>query len=123
MVLPGQVTNLEALETRDVIFTSDGFSMKGYFARPKAPGEYPGVVVLHEAFGLVEHERDVTRRFANAGFMAMAPDAYSRVGAAGYARARGADRWSAAEPLASLRRLAAGRQAHRGAAEAEPAGE
>ncbi len=81
MLLSGQVTNLEALETRDVIFTSDGFSMKGYFARPKAPGEYPGVVVLHEAFGLVEHERDVTRRFANAGFIAIAPDVYSRVGA------------------------------------------
>jgi dienelactone hydrolase len=44
-------------------------------------GTYPAVIVLHEAFGLVEHERDVARRFANAGFIALAPDVYSRVGA------------------------------------------
>lgn len=81
MALPGEVTNPAALETRDVTFQSDGFAMRAYLARPKAPGTYPAVLVLHEAFGLVEHERDVARRFANAGFIALAPDIYSRVGA------------------------------------------
>jgi carboxymethylenebutenolidase len=81
MALPGEVTNPAALETRDVTFQSDGFAMRAYLARPKAPGTYPAVIVLHEAFGLVEHERDVARRFANAGFIALAPDVYSRVGA------------------------------------------
>ncbi len=81
MALAGEVKNLDALEGRDVTFSSDGFAMKGYLARPKAPGTYPGVIVLHEAFGLVEHERDVARRFANAGFIALAPDMYSRIGA------------------------------------------
>src|SRR5579863_7837161 len=81
MALPGEVTNAAALETRDVTFQSDGFAMRAYLARPKAAGTYPGVIVLHEAFGLVEHERDVARRFANAGFIALAPDVYSRVGA------------------------------------------
>jgi carboxymethylenebutenolidase len=80
MALAGEVANLAALETREVTFPSDGFQMKGYLARPKAPGAYPGIIVLHEAFGLVEHERDVARRFANAGFIALAPDIYSRVG-------------------------------------------
>lgn len=80
MALAGEVTNLETLETRDITFPSDGFQMKGYLARPKASGTYPAVIVLHEAFGLVEHERDVARRFANAGFIALAPDIYSRVG-------------------------------------------
>ncbi len=80
MALAGEVTNLETLETRDVTFPSDGFQMKGYLARPKASGAYPAVIVLHEAFGLVEHERDVARRFANAGFITLAPDVYSRVG-------------------------------------------
>lgn len=81
MALAGEVKNLESLDTKDITFTSDGFAMRGYLARPKAPGNYPGVIVLHEAFGLVEHERDVARRFANAGFIALAPDVYSRVGA------------------------------------------
>jgi len=81
MALAGEVKNPEILDTKDIAFTSDGFQMKGYLARPKAPGTYPGILILHEAFGLVEHERDVARRFANAGFIAMAPDVYSRVGA------------------------------------------
>src|SRR5579863_5459668 len=80
MPLAGEVTNLDALETRDVTFQSDGAAIRGYLARPKAPGTYPAVIILHEAFGLVEHERDVARRFANAGFIALAPDVYSRVG-------------------------------------------
>jgi carboxymethylenebutenolidase len=81
MALAGEVKNPETLETRDITFASDGFHMKAYLARPKAQGNYPGVLILHEAFGLVEHERDVARRFANAGFIALAPDVYSRVGA------------------------------------------
>ena len=81
MPLPGAVTNPAAIETRDVTFQSDGFAMRAYLARPKAPGNYPAVIVLHEAFGLVEHERDVARRFANAGFIVLAPDVYSRIGA------------------------------------------
>jgi carboxymethylenebutenolidase len=80
MPLAGEVTDLSTLETRDVTFASDGFDMQGYLARPTAPGRYPGVLILHEAFGLVEHERDVARRFANQGFIALAPNVYSRVG-------------------------------------------
>jgi carboxymethylenebutenolidase len=80
MPLAGEVTDLSRLETRDVTFASDGFQMRGYLARPKAPGAYPGILVLHEAFGLVEHERDVARRLANQGFIVLAPDVYARVG-------------------------------------------
>jgi carboxymethylenebutenolidase len=81
MALAGEVKNPETLETKDVTFSSDGFQMQSYLARPKTPGTHPGVIVLHEAFGLVEHERDVARRFANAGFITLAPNVYSRIGA------------------------------------------
>jgi carboxymethylenebutenolidase len=81
MALAGEVLDLTILEAREVTFPSDGFPMKGYLARPKSPGSYPAIIVLHEAFGLVEHERDVARRFANAGFITLAPDIYSRIGA------------------------------------------
>jgi carboxymethylenebutenolidase len=81
MALAGEVKNPETLETKDVEFPSDSVQMRGYLARPKKSGTYPGVIVLHEAFGLVEHERDVARRFANAGFIALAPDVYTQIGA------------------------------------------
>lgn len=83
MAVAGEVKNPDLLETKDITFTSDGFQMKGYVARPKAPGTYPGVLVLHEAFGLNDHIRDIARRFANVGFITLAIDVYSRVGAPG----------------------------------------
>lgn len=49
--------------------------MKGYVARPKSPaGALPGVVIIHENRGLNEHTRDVARRMALEGFIALAPD-------------------------------------------------
>jgi carboxymethylenebutenolidase len=50
-------------------------ALAAYLARPAA-GHGPGVLVLHEAFGLVEHVRDVCDRLARAGFVALAPDLF-----------------------------------------------
>ncbi|MGA2412504.1 MAG: dienelactone hydrolase family protein, partial [Candidatus Binataceae bacterium] len=80
MALPGEVLDLSKITASDVTFDSGGFKMEAYLARPAASGTYPSVLILHEAFGLVEHERDVARRFANQGFIALAPNVYSRVG-------------------------------------------
>lgn len=46
---------------------------------PAAPG--PGVVIVHDAFGLTDDTRDIARRFADQGYVALAPDLYSRGGA------------------------------------------
>jgi carboxymethylenebutenolidase len=54
--------------------------MKAYMARPDDGKKYPGVVVVHEIFGLNPHIEDVTRRLAKEGFIAIAPDALSRDG-------------------------------------------
>ena len=50
-------------------------SLSGYVAVPAA-GRGAGVLVLHEAWGLVDHVRDVCDRLARAGFVALAPDLY-----------------------------------------------
>ncbi len=50
-------------------------SLSGYVAEPAA-GRGPGVLVLHEAWGLVDHVRDVCDRLARAGFVTLAPDLY-----------------------------------------------
>jgi carboxymethylenebutenolidase len=57
-----------------------GGQMKGYLARPKKPGKYPAVIVIHENRGLNPHIEDVTRRAAKAGYIALGPDALSLLG-------------------------------------------
>jgi carboxymethylenebutenolidase len=49
----------------------------GYLTTPDGPGPHPGVVVIHEAFGLTDHIKDVTRRFAGAGYVALAVDLFT----------------------------------------------
>jgi carboxymethylenebutenolidase len=49
----------------------------GYLAAPDHAGPWPGVVVLHEAFGLTEDIRRQADRFAAAGYLALAPDLYT----------------------------------------------
>lgn len=78
--LPGEVTDLAAIRTEDVAIPAATGAVPAYVARPSA-GDGPGVVIVHEAFGMVEHVRDVARRFAAAGYVVVAPDLYHRVGA------------------------------------------
>ncbi len=49
-----------------------------YLAEPTgAPGRRPAVVVIHEIFGVGEHIEDVTRRFADLGYVAAAPNLFT----------------------------------------------
>ncbi|MBV9859699.1 MAG: dienelactone hydrolase family protein [Alphaproteobacteria bacterium] len=79
--IPGAVTDPGRVRGESIQFRSGGDSIPGYLAQPSQPGAHPGIVVIHEAFGLVEHIRDLARRFANIGFNALAPDLYARAGA------------------------------------------
>jgi len=56
-------------------FPSNGSTAGGYLAVPEG-GSGPGVVVIQEWWGLVDHITDVCDRFAGAGFVALAPDLY-----------------------------------------------
>ena len=60
---------------QDVEFPSNGHQAHGYLATPDS-GSGPGVVVIQEWWGLVEHIRDVCDRLAGEGFVALAPDLY-----------------------------------------------
>ena len=62
------------------IKVADG-EMPGYFARPAGVGNPPVVLVAMEIFGLHEYIKDVTRRLAKLGALAVAPDYYFRKGA------------------------------------------
>src|SRR5262245_56858699 len=60
---------------RMVEFPINGVSSRGYLAVPDS-GEGPGVIVIQEWWGLVDHIKDIADRFADAGFVALAPDMY-----------------------------------------------
>ena len=58
-----------------VRFPTNGTTGSGYLAGPES-GVGPGVIVIQEWWGLVDHIKDIVDRFAAAGFVALAPDLY-----------------------------------------------
>ena len=54
--------------------------MIAYLARPSGSKKHPAVIVIHENKGLQPHIKDVARRFALEGFVALAPDALTPLG-------------------------------------------
>jgi carboxymethylenebutenolidase len=54
--------------------------MRGYLVAPVGEGPFPAVLVMHENRGLNPYVRDVARRFAVAGFLALAPDGLAPIG-------------------------------------------
>jgi carboxymethylenebutenolidase len=76
---PGYVSP-EAVADSEVTFSGDGLNIKAYLAKPGSAGTFPGLLIIHENRGLTPHIQDVARRFANQGYVALAPDLLSRVG-------------------------------------------
>lgn len=73
------------IKGEEVDFSQGDVKLGGYLAMPavgRGAGPFPGVLVIHENRGLNEHTRDVARRFAIEGFVALAPDALARLGGA-----------------------------------------
>lgn len=73
-------TSAEDLITEYITYPGVPGEMKAYVARPKEEKKYPAVIVIHENRGLNAHIEDVARRAANAGFLAIAPNALSAIG-------------------------------------------
>ncbi|HUP28530.1 MAG TPA: dienelactone hydrolase family protein [Usitatibacter sp.] len=73
-------TDTQGLTAGDVtIIAADG-PMAAYRAMPARGARLPIVLVVQEIFGVHEHIKDVARRFAKAGYLAVAPDLYARQG-------------------------------------------
>jgi carboxymethylenebutenolidase len=74
--LPGAVHDVESIVADTVAVPTTSGPRWGYLARPKQAPPRPAVVVIHELFGVNAHIRDVTRRLANVGYLALAPSLY-----------------------------------------------
>ena len=72
--------NDPSLEASMITYPGASGQAIGYVARPKDAGPFPGVVVIHENRGLLEHFKDVARRLAKAGYVALAVDLASHEG-------------------------------------------
>jgi carboxymethylenebutenolidase len=73
-------TNADSLTAGEVkIPTSDG-SLPAYRAMPSQGGPFATVLVVQEIFGVHEHIKDVCRRLAKLGYLAVAPELYARQG-------------------------------------------
>ena len=73
--------NDPALISTDVKYpAADGASINAYVTRPKGDGRRPAVIVVSDNWALDDHNRDVGRRLAKAGYVAIVPDVVSRVG-------------------------------------------
>jgi len=72
--------NDDDIITEDISYEGDGGTMKGYLASPKSKGKKGSVLVIHENRGLNPHTKDVARRVAKAGYIALAGDALGPFG-------------------------------------------
>jgi carboxymethylenebutenolidase len=62
----------------EITFSTDRDELRGYLARPQGAGPWPGVVVIHDIFGLNNDLRRQCEWLASEGFLALGPDLFSR---------------------------------------------
>ncbi|WP_225785032.1 dienelactone hydrolase family protein [Xenophilus sp. Marseille-Q4582] len=73
-------TPAEGLTAGPIQFTVNGFQVPAYRAAPAGKTGLPVVLVIQEIFGVHEYIADTCRRFAKAGYLAIAPELYARQG-------------------------------------------
>ncbi len=73
-------TSSEGLEAGEIKIPVGDGEIPAYRAMPSKGGPFPVVLVVQEIFGVHEHIKDICRRFAKAGYLAVAPELYARQG-------------------------------------------
>jgi carboxymethylenebutenolidase len=73
-------TDTDGIEVGEVQIPTDNGSLPAYFAHPAKQGTFPVVLVNEEIFGVHEYIKDVCRRLAKAGYLAVATEYYARIG-------------------------------------------
>lgn len=73
-------TSAQGLVTGEIFYEVAGFKVPAYRAAPAGRANLPVVLVVHENFGVHEYIADLARRFAQAGYLAIAPELFARQG-------------------------------------------
>jgi carboxymethylenebutenolidase len=69
----------EAIRETMVQYPSGNVTVRAYVATPKIGERHPAIIVVQEWWGLNDHMKDVARRYAAEGYVAIVPDLYSRL--------------------------------------------
>lgn len=73
-------TSSDGLTTGEITYEVNGFKVPAFRAQPAGKTNLPVVLVIQEIFGVHEYIADTARRFAKAGYLAIAPELYARQG-------------------------------------------
>jgi carboxymethylenebutenolidase len=73
-------TDTQGLSVDEIVIASNGTRLPAYRAQPATGSKFPVVLVVQEIFGVHEHIKDVCRRLAKLGYLAIAPELYYRQG-------------------------------------------
>jgi len=73
-------TPTDGLTVTETKVASKGFQVPVYEARPAGAGKFPVVIIIPEIWGMHEYIKDVCRRLAKLGYLAVAPELYARQG-------------------------------------------
>jgi len=73
-------TDPAGLAAGETTIATDQGNLPAYFARPGGAGPFPIALVIEEIFGVHEYIKDTCRRLAKAGYLAVAPELYARIG-------------------------------------------
>ena len=73
-------TSDEGLKSGQTSFEVNGFKVPAFYAAPQGKTRLPVVLVIQEIFGVHEYIADTARRFAKAGYLAIAPELFARQG-------------------------------------------
>jgi len=73
-------TSSDGLRTGEATYNIAGFSVPIFYAAPEGKKNLPVILVIQEIFGVHEYIADTCRRFAKAGYLAIAPELYARQG-------------------------------------------
>ena len=73
-------TSSDGLKTGEITYEVNGFKVPAYYAMPAGKTNCPVVLVVQEVFGVHEYIADTCRRFAKAGYLAIASELYARQG-------------------------------------------
>ncbi len=70
----------ESIRETTVQYQSGKVSMTAFVAAPQTKEKRPTIIIVQEWWGLTDHMKDIARRYAAEGYVAIAPDLYSRLG-------------------------------------------
>ena len=73
-------TPSDGLKTGETTYEVNGFKVPAFYAAPAGKTDLPVILVIQEIFGVHEYIADTARRFAQAGYLAIAPELYARQG-------------------------------------------